>query len=142
MCVHTTAKAAAISLVAVVLAGAPAVARASSAANVREVREKLALSALQTIAASESCGTGCQAAYRIVASALPADRTNVLARAILATPNFDYARLARALRIPTIPQIKAQWREWCNRTFPSSEALQRLCFRLILGPPAITRPSA
>lgn len=142
MDVQHRAKLVATVLVAAALLGATAAARSAHAANAREVRESVALSALQTIAASRSCGESCQAAYRIVASALPGDRTNVLARAIVATPNFDYARLTRALRIPTVPEIKAQWRAWCNSTFPGSAELQRFCFQLILGPPEARRPSS
>jgi hypothetical protein len=56
--------------------------------------------------------------------------------------NFDYGRLARALDIPTVPEIKAQWRAWCDRTFPGSKELRRMCFQLILGPPDARRPSS
>lgn len=142
MDVRNTAKLVATAFVAVLLAGAPAVARASSASHDQDVRETAALAALQTIAASPQCGSSCQAAYRVVAAALPDDRANVLAGAILSTANFDYARLTRVLRIPTVPEIKAQWRAWCDRTFPGSTELQRICYRLILGPPSARKPSS
>jgi hypothetical protein len=52
------------------------------------------------------CGAACVSAYAAIATALPGDRANVLARAILDTPGFDYARLARALHVPTTRELR------------------------------------
>lgn len=85
-------------------------------------------------AASEppTCGPSCVAAYRVIARALPRDRTGGVARAITATPGFDYGRLARVLRIPTTTQLRAQWRRRCDALFPDDRASANRCFALIL----------
>jgi hypothetical protein len=83
-------------------------------------------------AATSSCGTSCRAAYRVIARALPQDHTAQLARAIAATPGFDYRRLARVLRIPTAVQLRAQWRRRCDGLYPDDRAAANRCFALIL----------
>jgi hypothetical protein len=60
--------------------------------------------------ATRSCGPTCLRAYDAIAKALPGDRGNVLARAILSTPGFDYPQLSRALHVPTQAEILALWR--------------------------------
>jgi hypothetical protein len=82
--------------------------------------------------APSTCGPSCLAAYRVIARALPEDRTDQLARAIAATSGFDYARLARVLRIPTTAQLRAQWRSRCDALFPGDRASAARCFALIL----------
>lgn len=57
-----------------------------------------------------ACGTSCRAAYRAIAAALPHDQRNVLARAVVRTPGFDYAELSRALGVPTAAEIVGRWR--------------------------------
>jgi hypothetical protein len=79
-----------------------------------------------------TCGTPCTAAYSAIARALPADGTAGLARAVLATPGFDYGRLARTLGIPTNAQLRAQWRRRCDARFPDDRRSANACFRLIL----------
>jgi len=59
---------------------------------------------------SQPCTRICRSAYEAIAKALPRDRDNVLARAILGTRGCDYAELARALHVPTASEIEAQWR--------------------------------
>lgn len=107
MCTSTLQKSVAITLSLIAFAGTAAAATASTG---KSERETAALAALRTIAHSKSCGGSCVAAYRLVAEALPGDRSNSLARAILATPRFDYERLGRALEVPTALKIEAQWR--------------------------------
>lgn len=79
-----------------------------------------------------SCGAPCAAAYRAIARALPRDRADTLARSILATPGFDYRRLALALGIPTTAQLRADWRRRCNAQFPDDRARAAACYALIL----------
>ena len=82
--------------------------------------------------APAACGPSCLAAYRVIARALPQDRTEQLARAITATPGFDYGRLARLLRIPTTAQLRARWRRRCDALFPGDRTSADRCFALIL----------
>lgn len=82
--------------------------------------------------APSTCGTSCTAAYRVIARALPQDPTARLARAIAATPGFDYGRLARTLRIPTTAQLHAQWRRRCDALHPDDRAAANRCYALIL----------
>ena len=79
-----------------------------------------------------TCGTSCVAAYRAIARALPRDGTESLAHAIATTPGFDYARLSRALRIPTAAQLRADWRRRCSAWFPDDPSGAGACYRLIL----------
>jgi hypothetical protein len=79
-----------------------------------------------------ACGTPCAAAYSAIARALPADGTEGLAHAVLATPGFDYDRLSRALEIPTNTQLRSQWRHECDARFPDDRRAANACFRLIL----------
>jgi hypothetical protein len=58
-------------------------------------------------APSRGCGAACVSAYAAIATALPGDHGNVLARAILGTPGFDYAQLSRALHLPTMRELQA-----------------------------------
>jgi hypothetical protein len=81
---------------------------------------------------ASTCGVSCAAAYSAIARALPADRAAELTRAVLATPGFDYGRLARTLGIPTKAQLRAQWRRRCDARFPDDRRRANACFRLIL----------
>jgi hypothetical protein len=83
-------------------------------------------------APTSTCGASCAAAYSAIARALPADRADGLARAVLATPGFDYGRLAHTLGIPTNAQLRAQWRRRCDARFPDDRRSANACFRLIL----------
>lgn len=83
-------------------------------------------------AAAPSCGPSCRAAYLVIARALPQDRAPQLARAIAATPGFDYGRLTRVLRIPTAAHLRAQWRRRCDALYPGDRAAASRCFALIL----------
>ena len=56
------------------------------------------------------CSSGCRAAYAAIARALPHDRTNELARAIVHTQGFDFVALSRALDVPTSAQIMSRFR--------------------------------
>jgi hypothetical protein len=86
-----------------------------------------------TASAPRSCGTPCAAAYRAIARALPRDRADTLAQSILATPGFDYRRLAQALGIPTAAQLRADWRRRCNARYPDDRARAGACYALILA---------
>jgi hypothetical protein len=79
------------------------------------------------------CGTACHAAYQVIGKALQHDNANVVSQAILNTPTFDYNQLARTLKIPTVADIKAQWRHHCNTAFPHNPSAAGSCYRLILG---------
>ena len=79
-----------------------------------------------------ACGTPCAAAYTAIARALPADGSEGLADAVLATPGFDYDRLSRALGIPTNARLRAQWRHQCDARFPDDPRNASVCFRMIL----------
>jgi hypothetical protein len=81
------------------------------------------------------CGPTC-AAYRVIAEALPADRSGTLARAIVATPGFDYARLARSLRIPTTTDIRRGWPAFCRSRFPRGRDAAERCDGLLFQPDA------
>lgn len=113
------------STLAAVLAGAGWAAGRTSVAAAKPERAASAT-------AASACGTPCQAAYEAIAKALPDDRGNSLARAILRTPGFDYPALSRALHIPTLAQIDAQWRRRCNTIFPDDRRLADACYRMIL----------
>jgi hypothetical protein len=91
--------------------------------------------------ARTACGPSCRSAYAAIARALPHDRANMLAHAILGTPGFDYLQLARALRIPTVAEIRAQWRRRCQARFPRDPGKARACYRLILGRPPVALPA-
>ncbi len=62
------------------------------------------------VARPPACAVACRAAYEAIARALPHDAGNVLARAIVRTPDFSYVDLARAMHVPTAAQIVARWR--------------------------------
>jgi hypothetical protein len=83
----------------------------------------------------QQCALACRAAYTAIARALPQDRENTLARAILSTPHFDYLQLAKAMHVPTPAQVRRWWRRYCNAHFPASDRAALACFQLILGPP-------
>jgi hypothetical protein len=85
-------------------------------------------------AAPTRCGPKCAAAYAVIAEALPQDRANALARAILATPGFDYSELTSALHIPTTTQVKARWPHFCQTLYPQNELAAETCKRLLLAP--------
>ena len=87
-------------------------------------------------ATSPGCGATCLSAYAAIARALPRDHENVLARAILSTPGFDYGQLGRALHVPTTREIRASWRRRCNAHFAGHARAARACYRQILGPTA------
>jgi len=89
-----------------------------------------------------TCGPSCRSAYAAIAQALPRDRGNVLASAILGTPGFDYLELARALQIPTLGEIHAHWRRHCHARFPHDPSRELACYRLILGRPPVELPAA
>jgi hypothetical protein len=93
-----------------------------------------------TAAAPARCASSCAAAYTVIADALPRDRANVLARAIVGTPGFDYDELARALRVRTTTQVKARWPRFCRRLYPRNEFAAEACDELLLGPSR--RPAA
>jgi hypothetical protein len=78
-----------------------------------------------------TCARTCKAAYSAIAAALPHERGELLARAIVTTPGFDYLQLARSLHIPTRAQIHAQWRRSCLERFPSSSQAATACIRMI-----------
>jgi hypothetical protein len=80
---------------------------------------------------SRACGPTCRAAYQAIAEALPHDRDNYLARAILATPGFDYLQLTRALHVPTIARIRAQWRRYCQSRYAGDPRTSAICVRMI-----------
>ncbi|HXH97752.1 MAG TPA: hypothetical protein VNH40_11130 [Gaiellaceae bacterium] len=92
-------------------------------------------SAAPSTARRQQCTLPCRAAYAAIARALPQDRENTLARAILGTPHFDYPQLAKAMRIPTPAQIRRWWRRYCNAQFAADSRAAFACFQLILGPP-------
>jgi uncharacterized membrane protein len=79
------------------------------------------------------CGTACSSAYRAIAATLPHDSSNTLARNILAADGFDYARLSRALHVPSGAQLRRQWRRRCRATFPADPERVSACYRLILS---------
>jgi hypothetical protein len=78
-----------------------------------------------------TCSRSCRAAYEAIAKALPRERGELLDRAILATPGFDYLQLDHWLRIPTSAQIHAQWRRSCRERFPSGSQAAAACIRSI-----------
>jgi hypothetical protein len=82
----------------------------------------------------QQCNLACRAAYTAIARALPHDRENTLARAILSTPQFDYLQLAKAMHVPTPAQVRRWWRRYCNAHFPADDRAALACFQLILGP--------
>lgn len=94
------------------------------------------------------CGQPCAAAYHAIAEALPNDRDNELARAMLHTPHFDYQELSRALHVPTIAEIRSQWRRYCHARFPDQPRVEEACVRRIdswgpvLLPEAVAAPAA
>lgn len=57
-----------------------------------------------------ACSSSCRAAYDAIAKALPRDRGNVLLKALLHTPGFDWTLLARSLHVPTARQIDEEFR--------------------------------
>jgi hypothetical protein len=91
--------------------------------------------------APPTCGRTCEAAYDAIASALPRERDDRLARAILATPGFDYLQLDHSLGVPTSAQIHARWRRSCLERFPARTRAAVACIRSIdswtlIPPPA------
>ncbi len=92
-------------------------------------------------AAPTRCSSSCVVAYAVIAEALPRDRTNMLARAIVATPGFNYMELSSALHIPTTRQVKARWPRFCRTLYPRNELAAEACDELLLGPPR-NRPVA
>jgi hypothetical protein len=92
----------------------------------------LRASAAPAAAPGPTCGAPCAAAYSAIARALPADGGHRLADALLATPGFDYGRLARALGIPTNAQLRVQWRRRCGTLFSDDRRSANACYRLIL----------
>jgi len=82
-------------------------------------------------ASPRSCYRTCTAAYRAIAEVLPHDHDNRLARAIVHTPGFDYAKLSRLLRIPTVSHVRAQWRRNCLKRFPTYSQEAAACIRMI-----------
>lgn len=93
-------------------------------------------------ASPRPCAQACTAAYRAIAEALPYDRDNELARAMLRTPHFDYVELDRALHVPTLAQIHVQWRRYCRARFPGRVRAVRICIRRIDSWRALPLPSA
>lgn len=83
------------------------------------------------ITSPRPCAQACTAAYRVIAEALPHDRDNDLARAMLGAPDFDYLELDRALHVPTIAQIHAQWRRYCRSRYPGDSRAAAVCLRMI-----------
>jgi hypothetical protein len=119
-----------------------AVAAATAATRLTAAGPHATADAPASSVARTACDPSCRTAYAAIARALPRDRGNVLAAAILATPGFDFLQLARALRIPTVAEIRAQWRRRCQARFPHDPRLARACYRLILGRPPVSLPAA
>jgi hypothetical protein len=92
-------------------------------------------SAAPSVPRRQQCASECRAAYTAIARALPQDRENTLARAILSTPHFDYLQLAKAMHVPTPAQVRRWWRHYCNSRFAADGRAALACFQLILGPP-------
>jgi hypothetical protein len=84
-----------------------------------------------------SCSQACRAGYQAIARALPRDRANVVARAIVRTSGFSYPELSRALGVPTGAQIRARWRASCEARFPKNPATVATCDREIVGGPTL-----
>ena len=80
---------------------------------------------------SRTCPRVCAAAYRAIADALQKDRDGDLARVIAHTPGFDYLELARALHVPTITQIRAQWRRYCRASLSVDSLALTICVQMI-----------
>lgn len=91
-------------------------------------------SAAPSAARRQQCDLPCRAAYTAIARALPQDRENTLASAILSTPHFDYLQLTKAMHVPTLAQVRRRWRRYCNAHFPADRRAALACFELILGP--------
>jgi hypothetical protein len=119
---------------AVVAAFLATVAVASTSGHFFHPRTRAAATnpvATQTAAPETQCGRPCVAAYQAIAEALPHDRNNHLAHAILGAPGFDYLQLARALHVPTIARIRADWRRYCESRYPGNSRALAICVRMI-----------
>lgn len=112
-------------LVAVLVVGGWAVGRATATAHASTPGQ-----APTAVGSSRSCARTCTAAYRVIAEALPHDQ-GALARAILRTRDFDYLQLDHALHVPTIAQIRAQWRRYCRARYPGDPRDAAVCIRMI-----------
>jgi hypothetical protein len=106
---------------------------AAAAAAAALVVAPLGAGAARSRVVGDRCGTSCYAAYAAIARALPGDRSNVLARAVLGTRGFDYAQLARALQVPSPAEIRRRWRRSCEARFSDRAEVAR-CDALIRGP--------
>lgn len=84
---------------------------------------------------TSGCRTACVAAYAVIARALPHDGSNFLARTILATPGFSYARLNNALGVPSPHDVEKQWRRFCRLAFTADKRAVRACYRAISAKP-------
>ena len=76
------------------------------------------------------------AAYAVIARALRYDGSNLLARMILATPGFSYARLNNALGVPSTHDVEKRWKHFCRLTSTPKRAV-RACYRAISAEPPV-----
>ena len=82
------------------------------------------------------CQAACVAAYAVIARALRYDGSNLLARMILATPGFSYARLNNALGVPSTHDVEKRWKHFCRLTSTTKRAV-RACYRAISAEPPV-----